>query len=75
MMQAQESKAKINTPGSQKTCISCGHLRVCSIHRTFSPYLEQQFTEKTKPFEAWDLAVICKAYFNASILAVLGTGE
>lgn len=58
-----------------RSCSTCGHIRVCSIFRTITPYLEQQFTELLKPFDANDVAKICKAYLNSTVLTNLQEGR
>lgn len=49
-----------------KKCIRCAHLRVCTLFRAIAPLLEQWSEEK--PFEAEDLAQICRYFISKSVI-------
>ena len=47
---------------TERKCGTCVHVRVCSIFRAISPLIERNFTDGTKPFDAEDVARICREY-------------
>ena len=44
-----------------KSCKLCGHVKVCSIYRAVKPLLGN-WEEKDRPFEAEEIAKICKEF-------------
>ena len=44
-----------------KSCKMCSHVKVCSIYRAVKPLLEN-WEEKDRPFEAEEIAKICKEF-------------
>jgi len=44
-----------------KSCKFCSHVKVCSIYRAVKPLLGN-WEEKDRPFEAEQLAKICKEF-------------
>lgn len=76
MIAAETTQQEPETPDRLRkrfdlSCLKCGHLRVCVVHRALLSLLTKHFTEDTRPLEADALANICQAYFSASILARL----
>ena len=51
-------------PIIQLSCTSCGHMTVCSVIRDLQRNFAENFTEKTLPFEAYELAKICKKFVD-----------
>lgn len=51
-------------------CSKCGHARVCSILRAIAP-LMTNWDDKTRPFEADEIASICKAYISDQVIQIL----
>ena len=52
----EEEQAPTSLP-FRKSCKECSHLPVCSLYRAIAPLMENF---KEKPFEAEQLAIICK---------------
>lgn len=69
LVQEKESEKKPST-FRKASCKSCGHVRVCAIYRAVSPLLERNFTDETRPFDAEDLACICREFIPASLLNI-----
>jgi len=46
--------------GNLKSCERCSHLNVCAVYRAVAPLLNS--FEARKPFEAKELARICKEF-------------
>jgi len=44
-----------------KSCKMCSHVKVCSIYRAVKPLLGN-WEEKDRPFEAEEIAKICKEF-------------
>lgn len=78
MIAETETRQEAETPerlakvfNVKRSCVKCGHVRVCVVHRALLSLLTKHFTEETQPFEASELANICEAYVSASVLARL----
>jgi len=48
----------------ERRCGTCAHVAVCAVFRAVSPMIERTFTDKTKPFDAEDIAKICSLYVS-----------
>jgi len=69
-MMAQED---VNGSRILRSCVRCGHVRVCSIFRAVAPLLAN-WEEGSKPFEAESLAAVCREFIAESIVQVLRQG-
>jgi len=56
-----------------RKCGGCGHVKVCSVFRAVAPLLKG-WTEETRPFEAEELATICKEFIPTSTISILKSG-
>jgi len=59
-----------HSPISSRNCKKCNHLPICTVYRAIKQLLEK-WTQQTRPFEAEDLATICKAFLADSLIKTL----
>lgn len=52
-----------DTPIVEKRCEICMHIWVCAIYRAIKPLMEN-WPEDHRPFEASEVAKICKAFMR-----------
>ena len=57
-----------------RSCTQCGHISICSIMRAIAPLLGD-FADEHRPFEATDMARICKKFISLAAMEVLKSGE
>jgi hypothetical protein len=57
-------------PYAKRSCTFCAHLPVCTVYRALTPLLEK-WTDDTRPFDAADIANICKTFYPASVAKTL----
>lgn len=72
----QRAGEKSPTIFEGKSCVECGHIRVCTIHRFLSRFLEESFPndekgKSIKPLESKDLAQLCSLYVSGSAVNAL----
>ena len=61
MIEIGVDREGVNESEGIQTCERCSHYSICFIRLNIADFIEQRFTIK-KPFEASDLAKICKEY-------------
>ena len=49
------------------SCTDCAHVRVCTVYRALADLLKR-WTPETLPFEAENLAIICKEFISDSLV-------
>jgi len=49
------------------SCSKCAHVRVCTVYRALADLLKR-WTSETTPFEAEQLATICKEFVSNSLV-------
>jgi len=64
-----ETKQPTKTPFISAVCTKCAHIKVCALFRAIAPLL--QSWKDDKPFEAEQLAVICKSFVSSNVLTLL----
>jgi len=52
------------------SCTKCAHIRICAVFRAIAPLLES-WQGETRPFEAEQLANICKSFVSGETLNLL----
>ncbi len=71
MMTASQTETQPSPSLSVKrNCGKCGHVKVCAVFRAVDP-LMKNWEEQDRPFEATDLASICKEFVPASVFETL----
>ncbi|KKM08136.1 hypothetical protein LCGC14_1726970 [marine sediment metagenome] len=68
-MQNQEN-SKSTPPSFLATCNKCGHTRVCTVLRAIGP-LMANWPEDSRPFEANQIASICKEFISDAAMQTL----
>lgn len=69
--QAKETGTQPSPSFSVKhDCGKCGHVKVCAVFRAVDP-LMKNWEEQDRPFEATELANICKEFIPFSVFETL----
>ena len=68
-----QTKQPAKSPFISNSCVKCAHIKVCAIFRAIAPLL--QAWEQDKPFEAEQLAVVCRSFVSGQVLSMLNEGE
>ncbi|MBT0160700.1 hypothetical protein G4O51_12040 [Candidatus Bathyarchaeota archaeon A05DMB-2] len=73
-MQAQaEAQLNIKNYIAKRSCVNCGHIKVCALFRAVAPLIESWKTEP--PIATEDLAVICTQFFSSQIAKTLSEAQ